>query len=150
MKTDRPLANKRSCCGFSRLQARESETVVAPSSIYIYIYIHTLLLSLVSLFSAVSCFKIYLSIYIYIKLRRYVPVCVYVCLYECVYICIYVCMYNIHTYIYIYICMGAWVYGIHIELSLYWLTSFDPICAYIDGTISLFLALNGLVIRRRF
>ena len=44
------------------LQARESETAVAPSSThtYIYIYTHTLLLSLVSLFSVFSFLSIYI------------------------------------------------------------------------------------------
>ena len=66
LKTDRPLANKRTCCGFSRLQARESETIVWRPPVYIYICIHTLLLSLVSLFSVVSFFVLSIYIYIYI------------------------------------------------------------------------------------
>ena len=66
----------------------------------------------------------------------------------------YVCMYNIHIYIYIYISVWVREYMEFIlncpYIGFQVLTLCIDICAYIDGTISLFLALNGLVIRRRF
>ena len=86
-------------------------------SIYIYIW-HYFPIPCIKWFGLPTTFLV-LSIYtyIYIKLRRYVSVCVYVCLYVCVYVCIYVCMYvcmyvciNIYIYIYIYLCgcVGIW------------------------------------------
>ena len=87
-----------------------------------YIYIYGTIFLFLALNGLVHPFFFFLilSIYIYIyrKLRRYVPVCVYVGLYICVYVYMY-----IYKYIYIYICGDVRVYGIYIQLILYWLSN---------------------------